>query len=118
MDRLEELLNCQKGLDEFIAKSRGIEYDGKEWIRKKCMALICEVGELLDEVNYKWWKNPRENNEKEIKEEIIDVLHFFLGICNDAGLTAPEIYDIYMSKNEENRKRQLGLSEKSGYKPE
>ncbi|MCI8612923.1 MAG: dUTPase [Clostridia bacterium] len=116
MDKLEELLKKQKELDEFIATRRNLSFDREEWIRKKCTALYVEVGELLDEVNYKWWKDPKKDNDVRVKEEIIDVLHFFLGICNDAGLSADEIYDIYMSKNNENRKRQTGESERDGYR--
>lgn len=116
MDRLQELLDRQKELDDFIAKRRNLNFDKKEWVRKKCVAMIVETGELLDEVGYKWWKNSKENNESEIKEEVIDILHFFLGICNAVGLSSDEIYDIYMSKNDENHKRQTGESKKSGYK--
>ena len=115
MDKLEELLSMQKELDSFIATKRGLEFTEEEWIRRKCMALMCELTEILNEVNYKWWKNPKTCNSDALKEEIIDVLHFFLGICNDAGLTADEMYEIYMKKNEENRARQLGTSAKTGY---
>lgn len=115
MDKLEELLKKQKELDGFIAQKRGLKLEPKEWIRRKCTALICEVSELLDEVDYKWWKSPKESNDTAVKEEIIDVLHFFLGICNDAGLTADEIYDVYMSKNKENKLRQTGQSQSKDY---
>lgn len=115
MDKLEELLQRQKQLDAFIAQRRGLTFDAQEWIRRKCTAMICETTELLDEVNYKWWKNSKENNSAQIKEEIVDVLHFFLGICNDAGLTADELFEIYMYKNRENFDRQNGKSAKKGY---
>lgn len=115
MDKLEELLKSQKELDAYIADMRGLEYSSDEWIVKKSTALLCEVSELLDEANYKWWKNPKTDNRQRVKEEIVDVLHFFLGICNDAGITADELYNAYMIKNEENRKRQRGESDKPGY---
>ena len=116
MDKLEELLKQQKDLDGFIATARQLNYSQEEWIQKKCMAMLCEVTELLNEVNYKWWKDPKQDNSVRVKEEIVDVLHFFLGICNDAGITADELFYLYMSKNEENRKRQRGESDKDGYK--
>ena len=33
---------------------------------------------MLEEVNYKWWKNPKPLDEAAIKEELVDVLHFFV----------------------------------------
>ncbi len=116
MDRLQELLNRQKELDGFIAGRRHLDFDGKEWARKKCVAMIVEASELLDEIGYKWWKEPKKDNDAELKEEIIDILHFFLGICNDIGLSSDDIYEIYMKKNDENHKRQTGKSNKKGYK--
>lgn len=116
MDRLQELLDRQKELDGFIAERRGLTFENREWVRKKCVAMIVEASELLNEVDYKWWKEPKKDNDAEIKEEIIDILHFFLGMCNDAGLTSDEIYDVYMKKNDENHKRQTGESKKNGYK--
>ena len=115
MDRLEQLLTKQKELDDFIAERRKLDFSKEEWIRRKCMALMCELTEVLEEVNYKWWKNPKSDNDRRVKEEIVDVLHFFLGICNDAGLTADELFDGYMEKHEENRKRPTGESDKKGY---
>lgn len=115
MDKLEELLQRQKQLDDFIAERRHLAFDKQEWIRRKCTALICEAGELLDEVNYKWWKEQKMQNDAAVKEEIVDVLHFFLGICNDAGLSADELFSIYMEKNKENFDRQNGKSQKKGY---
>lgn len=116
MDRLQELLNRQKELDGFIADRRHLDFDGREWARKKCVALMVEASELLDEIGYKWWKEPKKDNDAELKEEIIDILHFFLGICNDIGLSSDDIYEIYMKKNDENHKRQTGESNKKGYK--
>ena len=37
-------------------------------------------------------------------------------VGGNAGTTPQEMYDIYMEKNRENFNRQLGLSQKEGYK--
>lgn len=115
MDKLEEIFMMQGKLDGFIAKERGLNFSNEEWIQKKSMAMIAEVSELLAEVNYKWWKNPRELNDNAIKEEMVDILHFLVGMCINAGMTAEEMHKIYLDKNLENFNRQNGLSNKEGY---
>lgn len=42
----------------------------------------------------------------ECKFEIVDMLHFFMNYAASIGMTAQEMYNMYMSKNEENRRRQ------------
>jgi hypothetical protein len=42
----------------------------------------------------------------ECKFEIIDMLHFFMNYAASIGMTSQEMYNMYMSKNEENRARQ------------
>lgn len=46
----------------------------------------------------------------ECKFEVIDMLHFFMNYAISIGMTSQEMYNMYMSKNEENRARQ-----KNGY---
>ena len=87
-----------------------------EWIQKQTLAMLSEMAELLNEVNFKWWKNPKPVDDHAVKEELVDILHFFVSMCLRAGMTPQEMYDIYMEKNRENFNRQLGLSQKEGYK--
>jgi len=47
-----------------------------------------------------------ENDQVECKFEIVDILHFFMNMAVSIGMTPQEMYNMYMSKNEENRKRQ------------
>lgn len=42
----------------------------------------------------------------ECKFEIIDILHFFMNYAISVGMTPEEMYNMYMSKNKENRDRQ------------
>ena len=42
----------------------------------------------------------------ECKFEIVDILHFFMNMAVSVGMTSPEMYNMYMAKNEENRARQ------------
>ena len=47
-----------------------------------------------------------EEDQLECKFEIIDMLHFFMNYAASIGMTSQEMYNMYMSKNEENRARQ------------
>ncbi len=115
MDKLETIFTMQKALDDDIARRRGLHFTSLEWIEKDVLAIIAEAGELLDEVNYKWWKNPKPVDDSAVKEEMVDILHFFISMCIRAGMDAEELYRIYISKNRENFDRQYGRSKKTGY---
>jgi len=116
MDKLDEIFGLQAELDAYIkAKRETAELSKEEWIQKKCLALLDETAELLNEVNYKWWKNPKPFNRDAVCEELVDMLHFWVSMCVDAGLTPEKIYETYRYKNRVNRARQDGKSEKPGY---
>ena len=115
-DKLDIIFECQKKLDSFLIEKRGLQgITPAEWIQKETLAMISELAELLDEVRFKWWKNPQPIEPDKVKEELVDILHFFVGMCLNAGLSAEELVKMYLDKNEENFKRQFGTSLKSGY---
>lgn len=114
-DKLDVLFRMQAGLDAYIREQRGLDFSRGEWVCKKALALMVELGEVVDEAHYKWWKNYGEIDDAKLKEEIVDVLHFFLGMCIDSGMTSDELFEIYLKKNKENYDRQNGLSPKKGY---
>lgn len=118
MDKLEQIFQMQTFLDEKIARERKLDFSKEEWIQKEVLAMISELSEVLDEVNFKWWKNKKEIDEASLKEEIVDLLHFLISMSLKAGMSAQEMFEIYMAKNEENLKRQEGKSQKEGYRPE
>ncbi len=114
-DMLEDIFERQARFDAELARLRGLDYDLATWVQKEVLALVAELGELLDEVNFKWWKNPRPLNREAIREELVDVLHFFVSTCLKCGFSAAEIHAAYVAKNEENFRRQHGLSDRDGY---
>lgn len=118
MDKLDTIFEMQKALNDYIIEKRGLSYGKEEWIQKRSLALIDEITELLNEINYKWWKNPKPIDDAAVKEELVDVLHFYIGMCIDAGMTAEELFEIYLAKNKENYDRQKGVSAKKGYEAE
>lgn len=115
MDKLDEIFTRQQALDQYLIEKRGIDFDTPTWVQKEILAIIAELGELLNEVNFKWWKNPRELDPSAIKEEVVDILHFFISLCLKLGITPQELFEAYLEKNEENLLRQQGLSRKNGY---
>ncbi len=117
MDKLDEIFRMQQKLNEDIIARRGLTgISDEEWIQKQVLATLSELAELLDEVNFKWWKNPKPVNKDAVQEELTDILHFFISMCLRAGMDAQTLFDRYVEKNRENFKRQDGTSEKKGYK--
>lgn len=116
MDRLEHIFMMQKAFnDEMIEKRHLGDIPNDKWIQMQTLAVVSELAELLDEVNFKWWKNPKPINSDNVKEELVDILHFFVSMCLRAGMDPEELYQRYLSKNKENFDRQRGLSSKPGY---
>jgi len=116
MDKLNQVFEMQSALDEYMRGKRGLHnIPAQEWIQKKTLAMISELAELIDEVNFKWWKSAKTDNELEIKNELVDIFHFFVSMCLDAGLTADELFALYTAKNAENVKRQNGQSAEKDY---
>ncbi len=116
MDRLERIFELQKAFNDELVERRGL--DGipmEKWIQMQTLATISELAELLDEVNFKWWKNPKPVDGEALRGELVDLLHFFVSMCLAAGMDAGELYERYLEKNKENFDRQHGRSEKQGY---
>ena len=116
VDKLEQIFALQAGFQEKIKQERGLtDIPMEQWIQKETLAMVSELAELLEEVNFKWWKNPHELNQQNIQEELSDILHFFISMCLEAGMTAEDLFETYVGKNRENHLRQQGLSAKKGY---
>jgi len=79
------------------------------------------LGGINDGIGNAVWKRWKANNSKaskmtlkdlsaddliELKFEIIDILHFFMNYWISIGATPEEMYNMYISKNQENYDRQ------------
>lgn len=115
MDKLDEIFLMQSALDRDIEARRGLHFEYETWMQKDILATMDELTELLNELNYKWWKNEKPLNRQAIHEELTDVLHFFVSMCLRSGMDAEQLYACYVKKNQENFDRQNGLSQKKGY---
>ena len=109
------IFQLQQSLDDDIAQRRNLEFSREVWLQKEVLAMISELSEVLDEVNFKWWKNPKPADDAALKGELVDILHFFVSMCLKSGMTAEELFSLYREKNKENFDRQYGRSQKQGY---
>ena len=115
-DKLDIIFEMQEKFDTDVMKNRGLEgLTMEEWLQRQTLAMLSELAELIAEVNFKWWKNPRPVDTDNVREELVDILHFFVGMCNRSGMGSDELFARYIKKNEENFKRQYGTSARHGY---
>jgi dimeric dUTPase (all-alpha-NTP-PPase superfamily) len=117
VDKLESIFLWQNKFDTELAERRGLQdIPMEQWIQKETLAMISELAELIDEVNFKWWKNEKPVDVDKVKDELVDILHFFVSMCLKTGMNAQELFQRYLDKNKENFDRQNGTSDKKGYK--
>lgn len=114
-DKLDKIFDLQAALDLEIQTKRNLNFNKSEWIQKEILAILSELSEVLDEVNFKWWKKEEEIDDEKLHEEIIDVLHFFISMCLRAGLDSETLFRLYEKKNSENLNRQHGKSATKNY---
>jgi len=120
MDKLEEIFAKQRELNRFtfeknqlpdfdaITQSRELQ---NEWVRNYALAMTQEVSELVDSTNWKWWRTRVDLfDEQNLKVELVDILHFWVSACQVMGLSAEDVFRLYMQKNAVNAQRQ-----ESGY---
>ena len=98
-DKLESIFELQKGLADMMDLDRyPKDVEGK--ISALCTAIMHEAVELQRLTNWKWWKTPTEFNEKEAREELIDIWHFVIQASLELNLTPDDILKEYQRKNE------------------
>jgi len=77
--------------------------------RSYVLALVHEVHELLDELNWKMWKPNKPINRERVLDEFADILAF-LGVMemilyHRLGITPDELAHAYRNKTKENQRR-------------
>jgi len=111
-DQLQEIFRMQKALNERIGvKMEGMTEEGKtKWVLNYCRAMTQEIAELTDSVPWKWWAKYQKFDEQNARVEVVDLFHFLISIAQVLGMSADDVFNAYMKKNEVNFKRQ-----ESGY---
>lgn len=116
MDKLEQIMKKQAELQERLGTnfSRMDLEERADFMRNHRGFLADELAEVVYELPfYKPWKDYSHMSEEataiamqKVRMELIDCLHFFVNLLLCAGMTADEVYEMYMAKNKENHRRQ------------
>ncbi|MCK4305122.1 MAG: dUTPase [Candidatus Eisenbacteria sp.] len=116
MDKLDHIFEKQHELNHYtFQKNDLVDFDRiphdrelqNTWLRNYALAMTQEVSELVDSTNWKWWRTKVDLfDEQNLKVELVDILHFWVSACQVMGLSAEDIYRMYMQKNAINAKRQ------------
>lgn len=111
-DQLRELFRMQKALNERIGvKTNEFNDEQKtEWVLNYCRAMSQELAELTDSVPWKWWAKYQKLDEQNARVEVVDLFHFLISLAQTLGMSADDVFEAYVKKNEVNFKRQ-----ESGY---
>ena len=115
MDKLENIFELQEKLNSRI----GVNMEGMDeaeqtkWILNYVRAMQQELSELTDSVPWKWWAKYQEFDEQNARVEVVDLFHFLISMAQVLGMTADDVFQAYLKKNEVNFKRQeSGYTEK------
>ena len=110
-DRLNKFYEKQLNLQEKLYEIDELVLN-QSYINLNIMALFDEVSEVLRETAWKnpkytpfGWKTKSEINQENLKEELVDVLHFFINMCIASGMGPDELFERYINKNKENHER-------------
>jgi len=114
-DQLQELFRMQKALNLRIGvdTDRLTQEEKTKWILNYCRAMTQELAELTDSIPWKWWAKYQKFDEQNARVEVVDLFHFLISAAQVLGMSADDVFEAYMKKNEVNFKRQeSGYSEK------
>lgn len=86
---LKQLSSLQSGLNELISAGWKSKRSADDW----ALAITLEAAEAMDSYPWKWWKNVKaEPDLKNVKIELVDILHFSLSgqmqVGGDGGIAS------------------------------
>ena len=114
-DQLRELFRMQKALNARIGVHTDDMTDEEKtrWVLNYCRAMNQELAELTDSVPWKWWAKYQKLDEQNARVEVVDLFHFLISLAQVLGMSADDVFEAYMKKNEVNFQRQdSGYTEK------
>jgi len=103
----------QQALNERIGvRTEGMTQEEKtQWLLNYCRAMSQEIAELTDSVPWKWWAKYQKFDEQNARVEVVDLFHFLISLAQVLGMSADDVFNAYLRKNEVNFQRQ-----EAGYK--
>ncbi len=111
-DMFRELFRKQAELNRIIGVDTTTldEAQQTQWVLNYCRAMTQELAELTDSVPWKWWAKYQKFDKQNARVEVVDMLHFLISTAQVLGMSAEDVFDLYVKKHEVNQNRQ-----KSGY---
>lgn len=111
-DRLQQIWDLQRALNRRIGvpTENLTEQEKITWILNYCRAMSQEIAELTDSVPWKWWAKYQKFDEQNARVEVVDLFHFLVSLAQVLGMSAEDLYQAYLKKNQVNFQRQ-----ESGY---
>jgi len=107
-DQLQELFRMQQALNERIGVyTKGMDQAAKtQWVLNYCRAMSQEIAELTDSVPWKWWAKYQNFDEQNARVEVVDLFHFLISLAQVLGMSADDVFNAYVKKNQVNLQRQ------------
>ncbi|HSI85506.1 MAG: dUTPase [Candidatus Methylacidiphilales bacterium] len=107
-DKLEELFRMQQSLNLRIGvdTSSMDEETKTKWILNYTRAMNQEMAELIDSVPWKWWAKYQKFDEQNARVEVVDLFHFLISMAQVLGMSADDVFQAYIKKNQVNLARQ------------
>ena len=107
-DKMDQMFEMQKRLNERIGvfTDRMDEVQQTQWILNYGRALSQELAELTDSVPWKWWAKYQKFDKQNAQVEVVDLFHFLISLAQTLGMSAEDVYEKYMKKNQVNFQRQ------------
>jgi dimeric dUTPase (all-alpha-NTP-PPase superfamily) len=107
-DMFAEIFSMQKALNERIGVNTETmsEEEQQTWILNYCRAMTQELAELTDSVPWKWWAKYQTYDKQNARVEVVDLFHFLVSLAQVLGMSAEDVFNVYMQKNKVNFERQ------------
>jgi len=99
---MQQSLNLRIGVDT----SSMDEAEKTKWILNYSRAMSQELAELTDSVPWKWWAKYQTFDAQNARVEVVDMLHFLISMAQVLGMSADDLFQAYLKKNEVNLQRQ------------
>ena len=107
-DMLRQLFEKQDELNRRIGVDCSAlgEEEQVTWVLNYCRAMSQELAELTDSVPWKWWAKYQTFDRQNARVEVVDLFHFLISLALVLGMSADDVFQVYMEKNKLNHARQ------------
>ena len=108
MDKFDEIFRMQDALTRRIGVTLppATEEEKAKWILNYTRAMSQEMAELVDSVPWKWWAKYQKFDEQNARVEVVDLFHFLISLAQTLGMSAEDVFQAYVKKNQVNLQRQ------------